>query len=193
MELNNYEYIIASLPVLQQGYDGALDTGAVAEEIRSGLSQKDAAALSFLSAGLEGSALGEQFYKDAAASRNSFIRDYFAYDLGLRNAKAAYLNKALGRPEGKDLLPSAEEFEDAAKAQEVLSNTDILARERGIDDLLWAKAEELTQMHIFALDVILAFVVKLHIVGRWLALDEQRGRELFRKMVKDIKETANSK
>ena len=40
----------------------------------------------------------------------------------------------------------------------------------------------------FDLDVVLAFVVKLKMVERWLRLDEATGRELFRKLVKEIKE-----
>jgi hypothetical protein len=32
-------------------------------------------------------------------------------------------------------------------------------------------------------------VTKLHIVDRWLALDEEKGRELFRKLVQEVKGT----
>ena len=43
--MNNYEYIIASLPVLQEGYRGPLAADAILEEIREQLSASDAAQL----------------------------------------------------------------------------------------------------------------------------------------------------
>ena len=80
-----------------------------------------------------------------------------------------------------------EDFEDAARVAEVLSGTDILARERGLDALLWERIDSLTVMHVFDLDLILGFAARLQIVNRWLRLDEATGRELFEKMVRDIK------
>ncbi|NLZ50412.1 MAG: DUF2764 family protein, partial [Rikenellaceae bacterium] len=172
------------------------------EEIRSQLSKKDNALMEFLLDGWDSEKLGEDFYLKAAASNNDFVRDYFEYDLGLRNAKVSYLNKALGRPEGQDIMilphdstkyEEIKDFEDAAKAVEVLGQNDILGRERGLDDLLWAKIDELTVMHVFDIDVILGFVCKLKIVDRWLSLDEATGREYFRKLVKDLRKGVEGK
>ena len=186
--VNNYEYIIASLPVLQADYRGPLDAAVLLEEIREQLSGADAAALQFVLDGWTAECLTEEFYEKAAKSRSSFIKGYFLYDLQLRNAKVAWLNKVLGRPEDQDLLPCPDEdFEDAARVAEVLSGTDILARERGLDALLWERIDSLTVMHVFDLDLILGFAARLQIVNRWLRLDEATGRELFEKMVRDIK------
>lgn len=192
--MNNYEFITAGLPVLQADYRGPLDAGAVLEEIREQLSESDAAALQFVLDGWKAECLTEEFYAKAAKSRSAFIRDFFHYDLQLRNAKVAWLNRTLGRPEGRDIMqwPGSEQgleedFEDAAKAAEVLSGSDILARERGLDSMLWERIDALTVMHVFDLDLILGFAAKLQIVDRWLKLDEATGRELFEKMVRDIK------
>ena len=86
------------------------------------------------------------------------------------------------------MLPCPEEdFEDAARAAEVLSQSDILGRERGLDDMLWKRIEQLTEMHIFDLDIILGFAAMLKITDRWLKLDENTGRELFARLVNDMK------
>ena len=127
---------------------------------------------------------------------NSFIRKFFLVDLGVRNAKVEYLNRTLGRPEGTDVLitdPEAEpvEFEQKPEVDAILENGDILARERGLDDFYWKTADSITVLDVFDLDIILAFVVKLKLVERWLRLDEATGRELFRKLVKEIKENRN--
>ena len=41
----------------------------------------------------------------------------------------------------------------------------------------------------FDINVILGFLCKLHIVSRWAMLDEQTGREMFRKLVDEVRGT----
>ena len=194
--MNNYEYIVASLPVIASDYRGPLDTDAIISEIRSQLSPKDEAVLDTLLKGFDSDSLDAEFYRTALASKNRFIAGYFGYDLGVRNCRVAYLNKALGRPEGQDLLVLDEdeprEFEDLEKVNAVLEGSDILERERGLDDIMWERIDELTLMEVFTLDQILGFVAKLQIVARWLRLDPQTGRELFRQLVEEIRNNKKS-
>lgn len=193
--MNNYEYIIASLPVISYGDVRALapqdrpDVDGIIAEIRERMDEKDAGTLDFVLSCYDGATPGEEFYRKALSSRNHFIRDYFRYDLDVRNAKVAYLNAELGRPEGLDMVLPEEygEFDDLEKVNDILSGHDILARERSLDDLMWNKAEELTTLHVFDLDLILGFVVRLEIIGRWVRLDENEGRALFRRLVEEIR------
>ena len=191
--MNNYEYIIAGLPLLQQDGQGNPDTEAILAEIRGQLSTKDNAILDLLTDSYNPGKLDAELYRRAAGCGNAFIRHFFELDLGVRNAKVEYLNRTLGRPEGTDvLIPYPEKdtdaFEQKAEVDAILEGNDILARERGVDDFYWKAVDALTVMDVFNLDVILAFVVKLKLVERWLRLDESAGRELFRKLVKEIKE-----
>ena len=194
--MNNYEYIVASLPVIASDYRGPLDTDAIISEIRSQLSPKDEAVLDTLLKGFDSDSLDAEFYRKALASRDRFIAGYFSYDLDVRNCRVAYLNKALGRPEGQDIMVLDEdeprEFEDLEKVNAVLQGSDILGRERGLDDILWERIDSLTLMEVFTLDQILGFVAKLQIVARWLRLDPQSGRELFRKLVEEIRNNKKS-
>lgn len=194
--MNNYEYIVASLPVIASDYRGPLDTDAIISEIRSQLSPKDEAVLDTLLKGFDSDSLDAEFYRTALASKNRFIAGYFGYDLDVRNCRVAYLNKALGRPEGQDLLVLDEdeprEFEDLEKVNAVLEGSDILERERGLDDIMWERIDELTLMEVFTLGQILGFVAKLQIVARWLRLDPQTGRELFRQLVEEIRNNKKS-
>ena len=191
--MNNYEYIIAGLPLLSKDGRENPDTEGLLADIREQLSGKDRATLDFLLSSYEPESLNAEFYLKAAKDHNSFIRKFFLVDLGVRNAKVEYLNRTLGRPEGTDVLitdPEAEpvEFEQKPEVDAILENGDILARERGLDDFYWKTADSITVLDVFDLDIILAFVVKLKLVERWLRLDEATGRELFRKLVKEIKE-----
>ena len=197
--MDNYEYIIASLPVLQQDdvKPGQLVAQELFDEIREQLSARDASLLDLLLDGYDPERLDAEFYRGALRHRNRFIREWFRFDLDLRNATVAFLNDALGRPDGQDLVllaeREAEEFPEEEAVQQVLNRADLLQRERGLDDLRWQKVDELTAMDVFDLEFILGFVARLKIVDRWLQLDPEAGRELFRKLVEDIRSTYDNK
>ena len=191
--MNNYEYIIASLPLLSKDEKEMPDTDAILSEIREQLSAKDISTLDLLLSSFDPDKLDAEFYRKAAKDRNRFIREFFCLDLGIRNTKVEYLNSTLGRPEGTDVVvldPDGEDpaFEQKAEVEALLRTDDILGRERALDDFYWKTVDAITVLDYFNLDVVLAFVVKLKMVERWLRLDEATGRELFRKLVKEIKE-----
>lgn len=197
--MNNYEYIIAGLPVLQPGPSHSQHTPAsdIIEDIRGQLSSKDLETFDFLLSGYDDTVLDRDYYAKALAHRNRFIREFFAYDLRLRNVKVDYLNKALGRPEGQDTVQlegvSEQEFEGRQEVLSVLEGSDILKRERGLDDLMWKTIDEITVMEVFSLNVILAFAAKLRIIDRWDRLDPETGNALFRKLVTEIRSTYDNK
>lgn len=190
--MSNFEYIIASLPYLTPGYHYAEGKGFqdVLGEIRRDLSARDNATLDFLLKGFDADSLDAPFYEEALHGGNRFLREYFRFDLNLRNAKVRYLNRQLARDAEQDVLGiDGGEFTEAAKVESVLAEADLIAREKGLDDLTWAKVDALSSFHYFDLTAVLAYVTKLHIADRWLALDEARGRELFRKLVDEVRGT----
>lgn len=200
--MENYAYIIASMPVLQPDdnkADKADDLVAqdLLDEIREQLSARDAAVLDQLLEGYDPEKLGAEFYRKALQHRNRFIRDWFRFDLNLRNLTVSYINDSLGRQEGQDQVKlegqETEEFAEAAAARDVLNSGDILARERGLDELRWKKIDDLTILDSLDLEVILGFVAKLKIIDRWLQLDPDAGRALFRRLVEDIRSTYDNK
>ena len=54
---------------------------------------------------------------------------------------------------------------------------------------MWEKISSLTLFNYFDINVILAFITKLNIVARWFRLDEQTGREMFKKLVDEVRGT----
>lgn len=191
MLMNNYHYIVASLPELSRDWAaGEKDADDLIAEIKSQCSRTDVSTIEFLEKGYVAENLTHDFYAEAMTSGNAFLRTWFRFDLDVRNAKVRYLNKALGRPAGKDIIRLGnDDFEEAPTLAAILSGSDILARERGIDDLYWAKADEAALFHYFDLTVILSFIVKLKIIDRWLKLDEAAGREMFRRLVDEVRGT----
>jgi hypothetical protein len=200
--MNNYEYIVASLPDITPGWKfGEKTPEDYIEEIVNLCSDKDRETIAFLMDGYCDEKLNAEFYSEALQHKNAFIRDYFLFDLNVRNAKVKYLNRALGRPADRDVLTFSEdtaqtvldavseEFEEAADLETVLNSGDILSRERGIDDLMWEKIDNLTTFNYFDIDAVLGFITKLNIVARWYRLDEQTGREMFKKLVDEVRGT----
>ena len=205
--MSNFEYIISSLPYLTMDfkYSGQAGFNSVISDIKRDLDEHDQDFVDFLIKGFSDKELDADFYAQALKGRNRFLREYFRFDLNLRNAKVRYLNAQLGREPDLDLMtgedPEAEdvdidgyrftggEFEEALKVDAILSNTDLVAREKGLDDILWDKIDSLATFHYFDIEAVLAYIAKLHIVTRWLKLDEEVGRDVFRRLLKDVRGT----
>lgn len=189
--MRNYEYILASVPVIKSDTRSGLDFESVLAEIKENLDGSDLEMFETLADGFTGEKLDRDFYLKALKSPNPFIRSYFSFDLDVRNAKVEFINKSLGRPEGTDILVLDEDseryFEDRDRVDEILARKDLIERERGLDDLMWEKIDSMTGLEVFTLEAILAYTAKLQIVTRWLKLDPDTGKELFEKLVNEIR------
>ena len=205
--MSNFEYIISSLPYLTMDfkYAGQAGFNSVISDIKRDLDEKDQGLVEFLLKGFSEKDLDADFYAAALRQRNRFLREYFRFDLNLRNAKVRYLNAQLGRDPDMDVMtgedPEAEdvdidgfrftggEFEEALKVDNILAEKDLVSREKGLDDVLWDKIDSLSTFHYFDIEAVLAYIAKLHIVTRWLNLDEEVGRDVFRRLLKDVRGT----
>jgi hypothetical protein len=205
--MSNFEYIISSLPYLTMDfkYAGQAGFNSVISDIKRDLDEKDQGLVEFLLKGFSDKDLNADFYAAALKHRNRFLREYFRFDLNLRNAKVRYLNAQLGREPDQDLMtgedPEAEdvdidgfrftggEFEEALKVDNILADQDLVSREKGLDDVLWDKIDSLATFHYFDIEAVLAYIAKLRIVTRWLSLDEEVGRDVFRRLLKNVRGT----
>jgi len=177
--VNNYEYILASLPS--------------AEEILSLCDDKDAQAVRFVMDGFEADKLDSAFYSKARSSRSRFIREYFEFDRRVRNVKARWLGETLGLDAEKDCIVFEGDenaiFEEEAQVLEILRGSDLLSREKALDELMWEKADEITRLEVFSLDLVLAYIAKQQTVERWQKLSEEEGRRFLRKLVDELRNT----
>lgn len=200
--MNNYIYIIAGLPDFTPDWrQGEKSLDDYIGQVRELLSANDNEVLDFIFKGFDKNQINLEFYKEALSHRIGFIREFFLFDFNVRNQKVRYLNQALGREPLKDVLslndPDDEnmteaeepEFKEAARLQGILERNDILMRERGIDDLYWDKIDEMTLFDYLNFDRILGVIVKMMIIRRWLLLDEETGREMFKRLVDEVRGT----
>lgn len=190
--MNNYEYIISSLPAIS--LDWKFGEGASFETyvdwIKSQLSEADIKVVDRLLDGYKDENLTREFYEAALKDSNRFLKEYYTFDLNVRNGKARFLNKAFERPLDQDTIKlETGEFPEGPRLEEALNAPDLLSRERGLDSLMWDKILEINTFDYFDLEGILGFIARLHIIGRWFALDEKTGREMFIRLVNEVRDT----
>lgn len=179
--MNNYQYIIASLPDIILDFENhGLDYDSTVAAVREHCSKKDRRLIDWLEFGSDGSNLSSHFYYALGKkSESHFLKEYFLFDRKIRQAKVAYL----------DGVPFEEEFEEYEALCKAFSTVNLIEREKGIDMILWEKASELVTFDLFNIDIILSFLIRAKIAKRWEKLDQQTGSELFRKLVNEVRGT----
>ena len=190
--MDNYVYIVAGLPELTSGFENTgFNYAAVKEGIMELLSEKDQQLVELMEEGFNEDTLNAEFYDKASKSKNRFIREYFDFDGRLRNMKVNYLASRLGKngEEYQVELPEAD-FEEGKQIQEILADANFVKREQKMDELKWEKASDIARMDYFNMNAILAFMVKAKTVQRWAELDPEKGQEMFKKLVQEIRGTS---
>ncbi len=143
------------------------------------------------------------YYDFARSQANVFLSEWFEFDMNLRNIVAAInarnhnmsrdnifvgdneMVDALKKSTLKDFGISAE-FEWMDRLMNIQENENLQEREHDMDMLRWDFINEANTFNYFTIEVILGYVIKLQMAERWIRLDEDKGRELFRKLLKDL-------
>ena len=150
-----------------------------------------------------GRTLWTRFYEHCADSGSGFIRKWYAFDRQLRNINAAYTSRRTGREVAPELVGdddinvslarnSSSDFGLKAEVEyidqliQILGNNNLVEKERQLDLLRWAEADEMTDLDYFNMNKILAYCVKINIIHRWMSLDKQIGNEMFLRLVEEL-------
>ena len=138
----------------------------------------------------------DAFYRRMLSRDNRFIREYFSFDLTLRNILVSLNAKRFGiETPGHIALDALTDIDndqaggvtkDAFRNVPYLGelvdnfeNKDILHCERFIDQLRWERIDEINLLSYFDIDILLGHLIQLLLVERWLMLDPKHGREIF--------------
>jgi hypothetical protein len=136
-------------------------------------------------------------------SGNIFLSNYYEFDQNIRNIITAlnirkYKLKEKNRFIGDNIVSEAltqstlkdfgltGEFPLIESLLHIFEEDDLIKRERAIDQIRWDYLDELNTFNYFTVEVILAEVIKLRMILRWIRLDEPTGRELFRKFIDNL-------
>lgn len=148
--------------------------------------------------------LAQLYYGSASRHKNAFIASWFGFNQTLRNLLAVYTCRRLGWSTERYIVGNraidfrlreskAKDFdlgEDCPHIKQMIAiatEQDIARRERMIDALRWQWLEETTEWTVFDVENVLAYYLKLSIIERWLKLDEEQGRKVFREIVLGLK------
>ena len=156
-------------------------------------------------------AIFEAYYRDLAASKCTFLKDWGAFDRNLRNIAAAIAAREAGRVVADVTVGDGEIVEQLKRStaadfglrgelpyvdsviSAVSDEKNIVEKERKIDAIRWAEAEAMTSFDFFTINFILSYLVKVNIVARWTLLSPEVGREMLNRLIKelDAKELVN--
>ena len=156
-------------------------------------------------------ALFKAYFEELAQSKCRFLVAWGEFARNLRNIAAAIAAREAGRQisdvtvGGGDIVEqlsrsSAADFGlrgelpyiDAVIAA-VSDEKNIVEKERKIDAIRWAEADEIAVFDFFDINFILSYLVKVNIVARWSMLAPEVGREMLNRLIKelDAKELVN--
>ena len=149
-------------------------------------------------------AIFEAYYRDLAASKCTFLKDWGAFDRNLRNIAAAIAAREAGRVVADVTVGNGEIVEQLKRStaadfglrgelpyvdsviSAVSDEKNIVEKERKIDAIRWAEAEQLTAFDFFTINFILSYLVKVNIVARWTLLSPEVGREMLNRLIKEL-------
>jgi len=138
-------------------------------------------------------------------ARNRFLKEWCELNLNIRNVLTAlsarregivYDYLIVGDNDVAKLLRTAQnptheiiELIDYYESiREIDELPDLMEKEQRIDTFLWEWIEDRTFFHYFDIEKIMGYLFKLQIIERWKMLDEKKGGEIFRSMVKALRQ-----
>ena len=150
--------------------------------------------------------LTENYYNHLLNTGNNFMNDYVRHELNLRNILTALNGRKFDLDVSADIIGDSD-IEQALKKSRTrdfgLANDvdnleaiiqlheipNLLERELKTDTMRWHFLDEATFFSYFTIEKVLAFVIKVFIVERWISLDEEKGKELFKQLITDLEKS----
>jgi uncharacterized protein YlaN (UPF0358 family) len=143
------------------------------------------------------------FFDQMLKLDNDFLRDWFAFELNLRNIIIAlsarkheipYEYQIIGTGEISNIIRKSHARDFGLSAEidfmedlaNIVRNDNVQEREKAIDELRWKYLDEVTFFEYFTIEKVLAFTIKLGMVERWLGIDKDHGNEMFKKLLKEL-------
>ena len=147
--------------------------------------------------------LATLYYNSAISCRNSFISDWFKFNLNVNNIIIAMncrnfgyrretmvvgdddISIAIRTSNAKDfgIKPIFPEVDDVMR---LADEPDLFERERKIDLLKWNWLEEKGFFHYFDMEHLFIYLVRLSLLERWVRLEKETGRKVFREMISQL-------
>ena len=149
--------------------------------------------------------LASAYYAYAMKSKNPFIASWFEFNLNINNILAAFaarkykMNVAeviVGDTDVCEMLRTSnardfglsETLDYFEPLQRLVETADLVEREKKVDQLKWKWLEDASFFHYFTVERLFVFLLQLEMIERWVLLDKEKGSELFRQMIQNLKD-----
>ena len=149
--------------------------------------------------------LAAAYYDYAMKCKNKFFASWFEFNLNLNNILAALSARKykmdvasciVGQNEVCEALRSSnardfglnEILDYFEPLQRVAETDELVEREKKVDLLKWNWLENEAFFHYFTIERLFVFLLRLDMVERWTQLDKERGKDLFRQMIQNLKD-----
>lgn len=148
--------------------------------------------------------LATYYYAYAMNSGNKFVSSWFEFNLNINNVLAALAARkykmdvaqvVVGKTDVSEMIRTSnardfgltemlEYFEPVLRISEI---DELVEREKKIDLLKWNWMEDAVFFNYFTVERIFVFLLRLEMIGRWISMDKEKGSELFRQMIDQLK------
>lgn len=149
--------------------------------------------------------LAAAYYAHAMSCGNEFMRSWFEFNLNVSNImiavtarkhKMALANIIVGQtPVCEALRTSAQrdfglsqELDYLDQVLKIADLDDLVERERKLDQLRWKWLEDRAFFEYFSVERLMTFLLETDMVERWLLLDKEKGNQMFRQIISDLKD-----
>lgn len=147
--------------------------------------------------------LSSLFYDEMIKDDNSFLSKWYEFDMNIKNITTAlmgrkheikYDNQIIGNTEVSDIIRKSHakdfglsnEYEYIEELINIIKLEDIQEREKSTDQLKWDYLEDVIFFEYFTIERLLSFTIRLGIVERWMSIDKDHGKALFKKLLEEL-------
>ena len=148
--------------------------------------------------------LAALYYSYGMSSNNAFIASWFEFNLNLNNILAALAARKYKLEVSSVIVGATSICEQLRTSnardfglnetlkyfealQRIADIEELVEREKKVNMLKWKWVEDESFFHYFTIERIFVFLMQLEMIERWISLDKEKGNELFRKMIQDLK------
>ncbi|NDV46694.1 DUF2764 family protein [Paludibacter sp. 221] len=145
------------------------------------------------------------YYEYAMQNNNEFLHNWFEFNLNINNLLAAIACRKygfepqqyiIGNNEIAQILRKSNArdfgltgiFDELDAVVKISEESNLLSREKQIDELKWNWLEEHTFFDYFTIERVLSFVLKCELINRWKPLTQEKGTKIFRELLDSLKE-----
>ncbi len=144
------------------------------------------------------------FYQYTSELPERFLREYYLFELELRNITIAIAHRNSKLPFKNRLIPMgrayeqlltgnlpdfglSKEFPFIEQLLKVYAGKDMSAQEEVLAGIRWEMLDDLVGSDFFSIDYILSYILKYQAVKRWYSLNKEQGQEVFNKILETVK------